>query len=135
MANILIFEDDSILAESWQKALGDQGHQAEYTANINAAMSKIYEGYLDIALIDIFIQENNQESPRGGIMLISKINMLSLESKPWLIAISGRSHDPGFSVLEIAKTVGADEYLKKPIDLPELMAVVDRVTKAKSKEH
>lgn len=135
MANILIFEDDSILAESWQKALGDHGHQVEYTANINAAMSKMYEGYLDIALIDIFIQENNQESPRGGIMLISKINMLSLENKPWLIAISGRSHDPGFSVLEIAKTVGADEYLKKPIDLPELMAVVDRVTKAKSKEH
>ena len=134
MANILIFEDDSILAESWQKALGDQGHQVESTANINVAMSKIYEGYLDIALIDIFIQENNQESPRGGIMLISKINMLSLESKPWLIAISGRSHDPDFSVLEIAKTVGADEYLKKPIDLPELMTVVDRVIKAKSKE-
>lgn len=129
MANILIFEDDVILAESWQKKLGDQGHQVEYTANIDVAMSKIYEGYLDIVLIDIFIQENNQESARGGIMLISKINMLALDSKPWLIAVSGRSHDPGFSVLEIAKTVGADEYLKKPIDLQELVTVVDRVTR------
>lgn len=133
MANILIFEDDTILAESWQKALGDQGHQVEQTANIDVAMSKVYEAYLDIALIDIFIQENNQESPRGGIMLISKINMLSLEYTPWLIAVSGRSHDPGFSVLEIAKTVGADEYLKKPIDLQELVAVVDRVAKSQIK--
>lgn len=109
--------------------LGEHGHQAEHTADIDVAMSKLYEGYVDIALIDIFILEGSQESPRGGIMLISKINLLSLEHKPWLIAVSGRSHDPGFSVLEIAKTVGADEYMKKPIDLPDLIAVVDRVEK------
>lgn len=132
MANILIFEDDSILAEAWQDALREHGHQVEYTADINAAMAKIYEGYIDIALIDIFILEkNNQESTRGGIMLISKINILSLARKPWLIAVSGRSHEPGFSVLEIAKTVGANEYLKKPVDLPDLIAVVDRVTQDK----
>lgn len=134
MANILIFEDDEILAESWQKALGDHGHQAEHTSDINVAMSKIYEGYVDLALIDIFILEDNQESARGGIMLISKINLLSLEHKPWLIAVSGRSHDPSFSVLEIAKTVGADEYLKKPIDLHELITVVERVAKAQANE-
>lgn len=67
-------------------------------------------------------------------MLISKINLLSLEHKPWLIAVSGRSHDPSFSVLEIAKTVGADEYLKKPIDLHELITVVERVAKAQANE-
>lgn len=134
MANILIFEDDLILAESWHKTLSAQGHQVEHTTNVDTAMSKIYEGYLDIAFIDIFIQKNNQESLRGGILLISKINMLSLGHKPWLIAISGRSHDPSCSVLEIAKTVGADEYLKKPIDLEDLIAAVERVTSAQVKE-
>jgi len=134
LTNILIFEDDIILAESWQQVLIHHGYQAEHTANINAAMAKIYEGVVDIALVDIFIQEKNQESPRGGIMLISKIKMLSLEHKPWLIAVSGRSHDPSFSVLEIAKTVGADEYLKKPIDLQDLLAVIEQRAKAQAKK-
>lgn len=132
MANILIFEDDLILAESWQEILVATGHQVELTANLDTAMAKIYEGYLDIALVDIFIQENFQQSPRGGIMLISKIQMLTLERKPWLIAVSGRSHDPGLSVLEVAQKVGADEYLKKPVDLQELVAVIDRAAQAQA---
>lgn len=127
MANILIFEDDVTLAESWQEVLEASGHTVEQTANLDAAMAKIYEGHIDIAFVDIFIQKERQQVPRGGIMLISKINMISLEHKPWLIAVSGRSHDPSLSVLEVATKVGANEYLKKPVDLQTLLSVVDRV--------
>ena len=134
MANILIFEDDQLLAESWEEILSAQGHQVELTANFDTAMAKIYEGYIDIALVDIFIQENHQPSSRGGIMLITKIQMVTLERRPWLIAVSGRSYDPSLSVLEMAQKLGADEYLKKPIDLQELVTVIDRVAQAQVNE-
>ncbi|UJB72390.1 response regulator (plasmid) [Acaryochloris sp. 'Moss Beach'] len=132
MANILIFEDNFTLATSWQEVLEAYGHQVEYTTNLEAAMEKIYAGSVDIALIDIFIQQDNRLIPQGGLMLISKIYMLGLAQKPWLIAVSGRSHDSSLSVLEVAKSVGADEYLQKPIDLQELLSVVDRVIVSQS---
>ena len=134
LANILIFEDDLFLVESWQNVLGAAGHQVEHTANLDTAMAKIYEGDVDIVLVDIFIQENHQQVPRGGIMLISKIHMIALENRPWLIAVSGRSSDSRLSVLEVAKRVGADEYLKKPVDLRELITVVDRAIRARSND-
>lgn len=132
MANILIFEDDQILAESWEEILSTQGHQVELTTNLDTAMSKICEGYIDIALVDIFMQENHQSSSRGGFVLISRINMLTLERRPWLVAVSGRLYDSSLSVLEVAQKLGADEYLKKPIDLQELVTVIDRVVQAQA---
>lgn len=135
MANILIFEDDFTLAESWQTFLVAEGHQVVLTANFDAAMSAIQKGSVDIALIDIFIREGHQPIPKGGNKLISSIQTLTLARKPWLIAVSGRSHDPGLSVLDNAQQLGADEYLKKPIDIQELVTVVNRVAKAQTNEH
>lgn len=135
MVNILIFEDDLNLAESWQNILVTEGHQVEHTANFDTAMAAIKGGSINIAFIDIIIREGHQPIPRGGNKLISKIQTLALEHKPWLIAVSGRSHDPGLSVLDIAQQLGADEYLKKPIDPQELIAVVNRVVKAQASAH
>jgi len=132
VATILLFEDDATLAESWQNILESRGHQVEHTTNVDVAMAKVYTGTIDIAFVDIFIRKGSQQIPRGGIMLISKIHMLSIDPKPWLIAISGRSHDSSLSVLDVAKNVGADEYLKKPIGLPLLLSTVDRVIAAQA---
>lgn len=135
MANILIFEDDLILAESWQEILIAEGHQVEHTANLDTAMNLVREGEIELAFIDIIIRDSVQQISQSGNNLISYIQTLILDHKPWLIAVSGRPHDPSLSVLDIAQQLGADEYLEKPFDLQELVAVVNRVVKAQANEH
>lgn len=126
MAKILIFEDDINLAEHWQDVLENSGHQVSHVFDIQSAMRILEQGGIEVAIVDIFIQESHHASSRGGLMLISKMGFVTLIPKPWIIAVSGHAHNPFLSVLDVAKNLGADEYLHKPIDIQVLLSTVEK---------
>lgn len=126
MAKILIFEDDLVLAEHWREVFENSGHQVDCVLDIGNALRILEQGGVEVAIIDIFIQDSSHASARGGLMLISKMGFVNLTPKPWIIAVSGHAHNRYLSVLDMAKNLGANEYFHKPIDIQVLLSTVEK---------
>lgn len=59
MSNILIVEDDQMIAEIYQKKLSSAGHRAGIATNGAEAMQRIGESQYDLILIDLMLPDVN----------------------------------------------------------------------------
>jgi len=113
---ILIIEDEKQIADSVESYLKMEGYVCERAANYEEAAEKIELYDYDCALVDINLPDGS------GLDLISLLKMK--KSVTGIIIISARqSIDDRISGLE----TGADDYLTKPFNLPELNARIKSV--------
>jgi DNA-binding response OmpR family regulator len=113
---ILLVEDEKELAASILSFLKMEGYICEAVHQFDAAMEKIHLYAYDCALIDLNLPDGS------GLDIIRKLKEVSATCG--IIIISARnSIDDRITGLEL----GADDYLIKPFNLPELNARIRSV--------
>ncbi|MGF1592024.1 MAG: nitrogen regulation protein NR(I) [Kiloniellaceae bacterium] len=114
-ATILVADDDRAIRTVLSQALGRQGHNVRTTGNAATLWQWVKEGEGDLVITDVVMPDEN------GLDLIPRIKKLRPNLR--ILVMSAQN-----TLLTAVKATerGAFEYLPKPFDLRELVAVVDR---------
>ncbi len=106
---ILILEDDTLFAESLEDFLTESGFLVELCEDGQSALDKSYENNYDLLLFDINTPKLN------GYEVLQNIREQN-DNTPAIFLTSFKDKD---SIIK-GFDKGADDYLKKPVDLDEL---------------
>ena len=109
--NILIVEDDDLIAESIAMALEDEGHFYHITSTLEEGLSAAREGQFDAVVLDINLPDGD------GFQFAKAIRRNQIDTS--VLVVSGRS---SLTDKVVALHSGADGYLTKPFDRQELIA-------------
>ncbi|MFH1415380.1 MAG: response regulator [Elusimicrobiota bacterium] len=117
---VLVVEDDNDLRPTFKNVLEGQGFKVTATASGNDALSILKEKYHDLIVLDVRMPGIN------GIELLKRIREIQINDKSHVIFVTGyASEDVPVEALKL----GADDYIKKPFELPEFIRSVNSVTK------
>lgn len=114
-STILIADDDSSIRTVLSKALGERGYEVRTTGTASTLWQWIADGQGDLVVTDVVMPDEN------GLELVPRIKKL----RPDLPVIVMSAQNTLMTALKAAER-GAFEYLPKPFDLNDLVAVVDR---------
>jgi len=118
MAKILILEDDKLFNETLQDFLEEDGYDVYFALDPYSALDITYNHNFDLYLFDVNIPYEN------GFELLKKLR----DSGDMTPTIFITSRDDKSS-LNLGFLVGADDYIKKPFNMNELLARVKAVLK------
>ncbi len=110
---LLIVEDDSELREALAALLRQSGYEVEAHSDGRLALNALLASDYDLAIVDLLLPGMN------GIALVRNLRRQS-RGLPILIITARDSLEDRVGGLD----AGADDYLVKPFDLPELEARV-----------
>jgi len=116
MARILIIDDNEHIRLSLRMALEDADYEVEEASDGNVGLACYREKPADLTITDIFMPK------KDGIETISDLVVDYPETK--IIAISGESHIPFESCLQIAKELGAKRTFLKPLNMNEFLDAI-----------
>jgi DNA-binding response OmpR family regulator len=108
---ILLVEDDTMLADSIREGLEKGGFSVDHLAAAEPAESALAVTHYDLAIVDIGLPHMD------GLELIRRFRRRGL-ALPVLILTARDGLDDRIRGLDI----GADDYMVKPFQLPELLA-------------
>jgi two-component system, OmpR family, response regulator len=108
---ILLVEDDNMLAESICEGLEKGGFAIDHLSAAEPAESAMLFTHYDLAIVDIGLPG------MSGLELIRRVRQQKLQL-PILILTARDGLDDRISGLDL----GADDYMVKPFQLPELLA-------------
>lgn len=114
-ASILVADDDTGIRTVLNQALGRAGYLVRSTGNASTLWNWIENGEGDLVITDVVMPDEN------GLDLIPRIRKL----RPDLRVIVMSAQNTLLTAVKAAER-GAFEYLPKPFDLGELVAVVKR---------
>jgi len=112
--SILVIEDDAEIAGYVRRGLEDAGYQVECASDGNSGLEMALEKSHDAAVVDLMLPG------RDGLALIEEIRAKGVKT-PIIVLSAKRSTDDKVTCLRR----GADDYLSKPFDLPELLARIE----------
>jgi len=112
---ILVADDDRSIRTVLTQALGRAGYQVRTTGNATTLWRWVEDGEGDLVITDVVMPDDN------GLEMLPRIKRLRPDLR--VIVMSAQS-----TLLTAVKATqrGAFEYLPKPFDLKELLAVVER---------
>ena len=112
---VLIADDDRSIRTVLTQALGRSGYQVRSTSNAATLWRWVEDGEGDLVITDVVMPDEN------GLDLIPRIKRIRPELR--IVVMSAQS-----TLMTAVKATqrGAFEYLPKPFDLQELLAVVAR---------
>ena len=118
---VLIADDDRSIRTVLTQALGRSGYQVRCTGNAATLWRWVEDGEGDLVITDVVMPDEN------GLDLIPRIKRIRPELR--VVVMSAQS-----TLMTAVKAAqrGAFEYLPKPFDLKELLAVVGRALAAPS---
>jgi DNA-binding response OmpR family regulator len=108
---ILLVEDDPLLGEGVADAFKYQGHVVEWACSGQQALTLAQGSVFDVVVLDLGLPDME------GLAVLSALRKAKL-TMPVLILTARDSCDE--KVLGLDQ--GADDYMAKPFDLPELLA-------------
>lgn len=119
MLNFLLIEDESLFAKSVKRRLEREGHQAKIADNISDGQEILNNDVPDVLLLDVRLPDGN------GLDLLSRIREEGhpLNNLPVIMMTAYGELEDAVSAMKF----GASDYLKKPVDLDELMLTIDKV--------
>ena len=115
---ILILEDDKLFNETLEDFLDEEGFEVKTALDPYSALDLAYEQKFDLYLFDVNLPYES------GFNLLEKLRSSS-DLTPTIFLTS---RDDKASLIE-GFTVGADDYMKKPIDLDELLFRINALLK------
>lgn len=124
MAHILVIDDEQGMREAMQKILTRAGHQVSLASNGREGLAHVTISPPDLVVTDVFMPE------KDGIETTIALRKSYPQMK--IIAISGGGRSSNFDFLEIAKKMGADAVLQKPLRMADLLEQVTRLLGAAS---
>lgn len=113
---ILVIEDDPEIAQFVTRGLRRAGYGVEHAADGDAGLLMALNGGYDAAVVDLMLPALD------GLSLIGEVRAAGLKM-PMIVLSAKRSTDDKVTCLRR----GADDYLAKPFDFPELLARVEAV--------
>ena len=114
---ILIIEDESVFAGAVRKRLTRAGYNAEVAGDLSQGAAKLSETTPDLLLLDMRLPDGS------GLDFLSGLQDNEGNTFPVLVMSAYGEIEDAVSAMKS----GASDYLKKPIDLDELMITVERV--------
>lgn len=110
---LIFVEDDTVTRTIVMRAMNDKGIAARFAHNGSEAYQMCLESKPDIILSDWYMPEMD------GIEFLHKIRENPDLASAYFIMLTAQQ-DP----TDVAKvlTLGADDYIKKPVNMPELVA-------------
>ena len=119
LPTVLVADDDRSIRTVLTQALGRSGYQVRTTGNATTLWRWVEDGEGDLVITDVVMPDEN------GLDLIPRIKRIRPELR--IVVMSAQS-----TLITAVKATqrGAFEYLPKPFDLKELLAVVGRALEA-----
>jgi DNA-binding response OmpR family regulator len=122
MLKILLLEDDKLFNETIEDFLEEEGYQIQTAFDPYSALEISYESRFDLYLFDVNLPYES------GFELLEKLRS-SGDKTPTIFLTSREDKDSmikGFMV-------GADDYMKKPIDLDELLLRIKAILRRQTR--
>ena len=114
--NILVVEDGQSQREMLTDFLAREGHKVSQAGDGNTAIQQVFKGHFDLLLLDFKMPGMN------GIEVLKKIKSINPEISVVMMTAYGT-----IETAVDAMKLGAVDYITKPIDLDELIILVDRI--------
>jgi DNA-binding response OmpR family regulator len=108
---ILVIEDDPVIADAARRALERDGHAVDHVPNAEQAKAALHAENFDLAVLDIGLPGQD------GLHLLSDLRRRG-RKLPVLMLTARDGLDDRVTALDL----GADDYLTKPFQIPELQA-------------
>lgn len=122
MALIIIADDDPLVGDIVRYTLSEHGHIVGIVANGVDALRVVETERPDLVILDCSMPG------LGGVDLLRQLRVSRTSFDIPILMLTARSSRDDE---EIALRAGADDYLRKPFDPAELLAIVDHImTKA-----
>jgi DNA-binding response OmpR family regulator len=112
MTKILLTEDDWEIRELVSEALKDEGFEVDEAENGRVCLYKLHNNSYDLLLLDIMMPQLDGLRTLKSLRETNKIPVIMLTAKD-------KDSD-----LALALELGADDYIKKPFSMVELVARV-----------
>jgi DNA-binding NtrC family response regulator len=113
---VLVVEDESLFAKAVKKRLAKTGFDCEIAATLAEAASKLHQEF-DLILLDMRLPDGS------GLEILETLRQQHQSETPVLmLSAYGEVED-----VVAAMKLKASDYLKKPIDLDELLAAIEKV--------
>ncbi len=115
--NLLIVDDDLIILEAMKNFLEKEGLEVTTTADADEGLKILQDGNkaIDLVISDIMMPY------KSGIELLAEIQEITTEIPIIIVSALDRRE-----VLEVAFTLGAEDFVKKPINMDELIIRVNK---------
>jgi diguanylate cyclase (GGDEF)-like protein/PAS domain S-box-containing protein len=120
-ARILVVDDDPRLLASLASMLSDAGHAVTQAGGGKAALRAVEDQMFDLAMLDLRMPDVD------GFAVMEKLS--GVQPECGVIVVSGES---SFTAVSRALRRGALDYIRKPFDPEELMAIVNGVLSKRS---
>ncbi len=117
MANILVVDDSTVMRNLLREFLTDAGHAVETSDDGEDGLQKALSGHYDICICDMHMPKVN------GYELLCRVT----EGKPHITVIFTDSMPD--SVSEKVQQSGSYHLLRKPFELTQLRAILDKILK------
>jgi DNA-binding response OmpR family regulator len=114
--NVLLVEDDPEISGFVSRGLSRAGYITDCAADGETGEERIRSAIYDVAVIDLMLPGQD------GLTLIRRLREAKLKT-PVIVLSAKRSTADKVNCLR----AGADDYLSKPFDLPELIARIEAV--------
>lgn len=114
--SILVIEDDPEIASFVARGLEHAGYEVDHAPDGDAGLMKALAASYDAAVVDLMLPGVD------GLTLIEELRAKQIKT-PVIVLSAKRSMDDKVTCLRR----GADDYLSKPFDLPELLARVEAI--------
>ncbi|MCX5851548.1 MAG: sigma-54 dependent transcriptional regulator [Deltaproteobacteria bacterium] len=115
--NILIVEDGQSQREMLRDFLVQEGHIISEAENGDSAIRQVLEGYFDLLLVDY------KMPGMDGIELLRQAKNIN----PEIDVVMMTAHGTIETAVEAMK-IGAVDYITKPVDLDELLLLINRIS-------
>ena len=122
MLKILLLEDDKLFNETIQDFLEEEGYEVQTALDPYSALEISYESRFDLYLFDVNLPYES------GFELLDKLRV-SGDKTPTIFLTS---RDDKASMVK-GFIVGGDDYMKKPIDLDELLLRIKAVLRRQTR--
>lgn len=123
MFEILLLEDDELFSESLEDFLEEQGYSIDIACDGEVALELNFKKNYDLYLLDINVPKIN------GLELLKELRD-SGDETPTIYLTSYKDKD----TLKKGFLNGADDYLRKPVDLEELLLRIKSLLKRSGKQ-
>mgnify|MGYP002640583463 CR=1 FL=1 len=113
---ILIVDDDETIRSGLSELLTRHGYEVHTAQDTNSALVMWERVDVDLVITDILMPGES------GLSLIQAIR--DYDTSIRIIGISGGGRNKGAGLLKVAKKMGADQVLQKPISAAEIIDTV-----------
>ena len=120
-AKILLIEDEPGLLRTLSDLLRSKGHAVDSASDGARGLELASKGAFDLVILDVMLPS------MSGFEVCRKLRQSHVATPVLMLTARGDTHD---KVLGL--NIGADDYLTKPFEMPELLARIDALLRRAS---